>query len=49
MKELEDRKLVMNEGAMFELQQAPELGSFGYVALALESSEEGATGTIDAG
>ena len=29
-------------------QQTAELGSFGHVALALESRTEGVTGTIDA-
>jgi hypothetical protein len=34
---------------MFQAQQAAELGSFGYVALALEYRIEGTTGTTDAG
>jgi hypothetical protein len=34
---------------MFESQQATELGSFGQVALALESRIEETTGTVDAG
>ena len=34
---------------MFQPQQAEELGSFGHVALDLESTIEGTTGTIDAG
>jgi hypothetical protein len=34
---------------MFQLLQAAELGSFSYVALALESRIEETTGTIDAG
>jgi hypothetical protein len=34
---------------MFKPQQAAELGSFGHVALVLESRIEGVTGKIDAG
>jgi hypothetical protein len=34
---------------MFQPQQVAELGSFGYVALALESRIEGPSGTIDVG
>jgi hypothetical protein len=34
---------------VFQPQQESELGSFGHVALALESKIEGTTGTIDAG
>jgi hypothetical protein len=52
VKELENGKLVIikqNKGPMFQLQQAAEHGSFGHVALALESRIEGTTGTIDAG
>jgi hypothetical protein len=33
---------------MFQFQQAAELDSFSYVALALESKIETTTGTIDA-
>ena len=38
-----------NKGAMFQLQQAAELGIFGHAAMDLESRIEGTTGTIDAG
>jgi hypothetical protein len=37
------------KGAMFQPQQAAEYSSFTHVALTLESSIEGSTGTIDAG
>ena len=33
---------------MFQPQEEAELGSFGHVALALESRVEGVTGTINA-
>jgi hypothetical protein len=53
VKELENRKLVsdnvIEHGAMFQPQQAAELGSFGHMALALESRIKGTTGKIDAG
>jgi hypothetical protein len=34
---------------MFQPEQAAEFGSFGHMALALESRIEGTTGIIDAG
>jgi hypothetical protein len=46
MKELESRRAGDEQKGMFQSQQAPELGSFGHVALTLESSIEGITGTI---
>lgn len=40
---------VIEQGDMLQPLQAVGLGSFGHVALALESRLEGTTGTIDAG
>jgi hypothetical protein len=42
-------KDVIEQEAMFQPQQAAELGNFSHMALALEPRIEGVTGTIDAG
>ena len=43
-----DNVIEQEGNVMFQPQEAAELGSFGHMALALDSRIEGTTGTIDA-